>query len=177
MGPEANETIILKPMKPVYRYRMSRNGVAWRMVLWVVVMYAWLAGLYWYGLALDTPIMRWGLIGVTAVAVVLIGLAAWNWLHPATYEVVVSRDRLAVNYPGQPSLTFDLPLREISHIENRIKITHAGRRHDGHWIVTTSGETYRITTNYFSSIRAIHKALQRVAPSIGYKTVIDRQLA
>lgn len=156
---------------------MSRSAVAWRLVLWVVVMYGWIAALYWYGIPLDAPLLRWGLIGVTAVAAVLIGLAAWNWLHPASYEVSVTRDRLVVDYPGQTSLSFDVPVNQISHIENRIKITHAGRRHDGHWIVMNNGDTHRITTNYFSSIRAIHQALQRVEPSINYETVIDRQLA
>ncbi len=164
-------------MKPIYQYRMSRRTVAGRFLLWAVVMYGWLIGLYWYGVPLDAPIMRWGIIGVTVVSTALVGLALWNWRHDATYQVTVSGDRLAVDYPGQPSLTFDVPVAEISHIENRFKATHAGQRHDGYWVVMNNGNNHRITTNYFSSIRRIHQALQTVSPSIRYETVIDRKLA
>lgn len=164
-------------MKLVYRYRMSRKAVAARLVLWVVVLYGWMVGLFLYGVPPDAPVMRWGLVGVTVVSAVLLGLAIWNWRHPAAYEVTVTSERLAVHYPGQAAWTFDVPVAEISHIENRFRVTHAGRRHDGHWIVMENGDTHRITTNYFGSIRRIHRALESVAPGIRYETVTTRSFA
>ena len=148
---------------------MSRKKLAMRLLLWAACIYLWIGGFVYFGAEPDSEFIVWSLRGGTVAALCLVGFAVWNFAHPATYYVAVSDDRLVVEYPDSQRLSFDIAIEDIHHIEGRTRRDHAGTRSDGHYVVTESGKEYEITTNYFGSIRQIHKALQTVKPAITYE--------
>lgn len=148
---------------------MSRKKVGIRLIVWAICIYAWIGAFVYFGAPADSEFIVWSLRGGTVAALFLVGCAVWNFANPATYYVGVSDERLVVEYPHSETLSFELDIQDIHHIESRTKLDHAGKRSEGHFIVTEAGMAHRITTNYFSSIRQIHKALQTVKPSISYE--------
>lgn len=153
----------------IYHYRRSRKSVGIRLILWAALLFGWLWIFRLMGAPPDSEFMRWSIIGFSIAAAILLGVALWNFTHPGVYEVKVSNTHLSVRYPESAQWSFDVSIADIECIEHRTRRDHAGRRDIGHFVVCVSGEEYRITNNYFSSIRQILKALRKVKPAIGYE--------
>ncbi|MEM7261738.1 MAG: hypothetical protein AAF488_07075 [Planctomycetota bacterium] len=153
----------------VYRYRMSRKRVAFRLLLWIVVAWGWLGLALAAGVDPQSETMVWGARGTAAASVVLFAIALWNLANPGVYEVHVTRDTVRVDDPNHPTHTFELPVADIAWIETRRYSRSAGGDSHGHWLVAHDGRSYPITTNYFSSIRRLESALISVNPEIRHR--------
>ena len=158
--------------RTVYRYRMSRAQVALRLAIGCVVAWLWLGLALRLGVSPEAEGVRWGAAGLGVVTAILLAVALWNLLHPGTFEAIVSTDRLIVRYPGETTLSFDVAIDDISHIELRTQGSYAGSRDARHYVVLRDGQRLLLTSNYWNSVGRIHRALRSVRPGIEYRRVV-----
>lgn len=157
-----------------YEFERTRRAVAWRLLAAIPVLWLYVLGmLAWDRIPNDHGLVTWSVRGFAVATVVLLYFGVWNLRNPGTYRVRVDREEMVVEYPGNERYSYRLPVGEIVRVEHRRRHDHAGRRDEGHWVVTADGESYPLTGNYSSSPRAVVAALQEANPAIGMEHRTD----
>lgn len=164
----------------LFHFKKTRKQRAWLFINMALMCWLYIGILFGYEYVEQTRVAeptRQIVLWVFFIASLLLSyIAWWHRRHPATYEAIVTTDRMKVRYPGSDSWSFDIAINDIKRFEVRRSLSHAGQGIQQHGVLLKDGSFHHVSMNYGVSLGKIHKAVQKVRPEVPFPTKVNQRV-